>query len=93
MLVTKIFKNIRGVIQENNKKIYGIIKELKSFKKVVRKDKNCSDLSLRFDDMKDWKKITINEVERLKQTILQTEELNKTIEVKIKKRRKIINLP
>ena len=62
--------------------------------KESKKNRNYSDLSLRLNGLKDLKNITVSNVERLKLTVLEMEELNKTIKVKIKDLRKISrNLP
>ena len=49
---------------------------------------------MRLNDLKDLKKITVNNVERLKQTLLEMEELKKTTKLKMKQLKKFIqNLP
>ena len=48
------------------------------------KNKNYSNFSLRLNDLKDWKNITLINMERLKQTISEIGELNKTTKPKMK---------
>ena len=57
-------------------------KEVERISKIIRerqqKIRSYSDLSLRYNNLKDLKNLTMNNVGRLNQTTLETEELKKT---------------
>ena len=84
-------------IDENNKKIDNINKEIIRFKKVIRKrkkNKQFQDLYLKINKL-NFSKIDIeNEIEALDQIILHMEKLKDEVKLKIKQlKNKIKNLP
>ena len=97
-VMNKKIKMLKYDIDENNKKIYDVDKEINRIKKVIRKrrrkNKQFQDLYLKINKLK-FSKIDIkNEIEALDQIILHMEKLKDGIKLKIKQlKNKIKNLP
>ena len=88
----KKIRKIGGATQRNNEKIDGIKSEIRNVRKALwkrePKSKSYNDLSLRLNDLEELKNVTINNVEKVKQTILEKQELNKTLKPNMNEIRK-----
>ena len=91
-------KMLKSDIDENNKKIYDVDKEIKRVKKMIHKRRqkirNYNDLSLRLIEIKKSKLDLKNEINALNQIISHVEDAKEEVKFKIKQlRNKIKNLP
>ena len=91
-LMDKKIRKIGGATQRNNEKIDGIKREIRNVRKALwkreQKSKSYNDLSLRLNDLEELKNVTINNLEKVKQTILEKQELNKTLKPNMNEIRK-----
>ena len=97
-LMNKKIRKVEKIKQNNIAETDGLDKKYKRTKKETRRrnqnKRNYSDLSLRSNDLKYLKNIDINNVERLKQTVLEFEEQYRTEKLTIKELGEISkNLP
>ena len=97
-VMNKKIKMFRDNIDENNKKIDNIKREINRIKKTIRKRKQKNnqfqDLSLKINKLKFTKIDIKNEIEALKQIISQIEEVKEGVKLKIKElKKKIKTIP
>ena len=97
-VMKKKIKMVKSDIDENNKKIYDVDKEIKRLKKLIykrkQKNRNYIDLFLRLIEIKNSKLNLKNEIDALNQIILHIENGKEGIKLKIKQlKNKIRNLP
>ena len=97
-VINKKIKMLESDIDENNKEIYDVDKEIKRVKKLIRKRKqknrNYIDLSLRLTEIKSSKIDLKNKIDALNQIILHVEDVKEEVKLRIKQlKNKMKNLP
>ena len=97
-VMNKKSKMLKADIEVNNKKIFGVDKEIKRVKKLIRKRKqknrNYIDLSLRLIEIMNSKIHLKNETDALNQIISHVVDVKEGVKLKIKQiKNKIKNLP
>ena len=97
-VMNKKIKMLKSDIDENNKKIYDVDKEIKRVKKLIhkrkQKNRNYIDLSLRLIELKNSKTDLKIKIDVLNQIISHVEDVKEEIKLKIKQlKNKIKNIP
>ena len=97
-VMNKKIKMLKSDIDENNKKIFDVDREIKRIKKLIpkrkQKNRNYTDLSLRLIELKKTKTDLRNKIDVLNQMISHIEDLKEEVKLKIKQlKNKIKNLP
>ena len=96
--MTKKVKMLEVDMDENNRKIYDVDKEINTIQKAIRrrkqKDRKNGELSRRINELKNLKTDHRKKIDTLKQIILHIEEVKDEVILKIKElKKKIKNIP
>ena len=97
IFIEKKIKKVEDKLRRNTKQTEEIDRVPDRFKKTKRgrkvKNGNNSEFALRLKNFKDWKSVSVNNVESVKRTILKLEKPNKIMKHTMRKlRKKIKNL-